>query len=172
MSEENSVSKEKGARKKKKQGKTIAVWKALVLILAAAIVSVVAGVLILSEPSVSFIPKMPGSRIVMDSSRCSVYYDSTMLVPADARLVGRVLEGIGYFNRENKSIGAILTKKDNTWTITLIGDRSISKEIINSFKYGLQQTLGTYRTAHPGLKYRYQILLIDSTKVNEEIFVE
>ncbi len=172
MPEEDSVQKEKRPRKRKEPGKTIAVWKVLVLISLVTGISIVGGMLIPRTPSVSFIPKVLTTRVVMDSSRCSVYYDSTTLTPADARLVGRVLEGIGYFTREGKTIGAILTKDGKTCTITLVGDRSISKEIINSFKYNLQQTLTTYRTTHPDRKYRYQILLIDSEKVNEEIFVE
>jgi hypothetical protein len=121
------------------------------------------------SPHIAPIPPIPSTSVRMDYSGCAVYYDTSAISSSDAKVVGAILEKIGYFDPRTPENDALFYRLDGEYVVAFgiepqgLHNPEVEKEINGA----LNELHGSYSDR----RYCFRLLAMDSTGITAERFI-
>ncbi|HTY38986.1 MAG TPA: hypothetical protein VMH23_17850 [Bacteroidota bacterium] len=115
------------------------------------------------------LPTFQSSLIETENSHCRVYYDSSALTQADARVVGASLEKMGYFSVPDTEREAVFYRDKNDYLIAIsVDERAFSDRNAGAI---LALTLSELHDRYVDRRYRFRLLVIGPKGITKEKFI-
>ena len=120
-------------------------------------------------PNIVELPQFKSAIVEAEYSRCKVYFDSTTVTEPDAKVVGVILESVGYFSPNSPGQEALFYREKGTYIIAIaVPELALTDHSVDDI---LQKALAGLHQAYSARKYRFRLLAIDKDEITGESYV-